>query len=178
MADLAAMPDQVDVQRIDPLRRRHSGEDLVGLVGAHRRADQAQAFTDAVDVRVDWHYRPVHVKHQYAGSGFGANARQAAQVAPGFLRAALRQFGIEILGERTDKSGSLLLFGECMQDILNARRFDVRQAADTYSIRYLVGWRVAHLFPGWECCDELLVSALRVDIGGVLCKDGAAEPAE
>jgi len=43
MTDLASMPDEIDVQRIDPLRRSQLLEDGMSLISTNPGIDQAQA---------------------------------------------------------------------------------------------------------------------------------------
>ena len=99
VTDLPSMPNKIDVQRVDPLRRHHLGENLVGLVGAHSGADQAQPLAHAMDMRIDRHHRQVKVEHHYAGRRFGANARQGAQVMPAFFGREFGKSGGKVLRE-------------------------------------------------------------------------------
>src|SRR5579859_3174648 len=85
VADLPSVPNQVHMQRVDPLQRRDLCKDRVSLVSTYFRADQSQALTYAMDMRINWHDRTIKVKHEYTGRCFWPNAWNAAQVAPGFL---------------------------------------------------------------------------------------------
>ena len=85
MAYLPSMPDQIDMQRVDPLGRRDLRENLVGLVRADIRPNQAQAFADAVYMRINRHNRPIQVEHKYACRCFGSNSWDTSQVSPGLF---------------------------------------------------------------------------------------------
>src|SRR5437588_12011137 len=50
VADLPPVPDEVYMERVNPLWWGHPGENVVGLVCVDFRADQPQPFTDAVDM--------------------------------------------------------------------------------------------------------------------------------
>ena len=52
MADLPPVPDEVYMERVNPLWWGDPGENVVGLVCVDFRADQPQPFTDAVDMGI------------------------------------------------------------------------------------------------------------------------------
>jgi len=52
VADLPPVPDEVYMERVNPLWWGDPGENVVGLVCVDFRADQPQPFTDAVDMGI------------------------------------------------------------------------------------------------------------------------------
>ena len=53
VTDLPPVPDEVYMERVNPLWWGDPGENVVGLVCVDFRADQPQPFTDAVDMGID-----------------------------------------------------------------------------------------------------------------------------
>ena len=53
VTDLPPVPDEVYMERVNPLWWGDPGENVVGLVCVDVRADQPQPFTDAVDMGID-----------------------------------------------------------------------------------------------------------------------------
>ena len=52
MADVPPVPDEVYMERVNPLWWGDPGENVVGQVCVDFRADQSQPFTDAVDMGI------------------------------------------------------------------------------------------------------------------------------
>jgi len=52
VTDLPPVPDEVYMERVNPLWWGDPGENVVGLVCVDVRADQPQPFTDAVDMGI------------------------------------------------------------------------------------------------------------------------------
>src|SRR5450759_22113 len=101
-----------------------------------------------MDMRINWHHRPVHVEHEHAGCCLWTHAWDAAQVAPALLGTAVRQFVVEELGERFCAALLLLAYGQREQGVLDAWGFNVGEATRFDCRGNLVRRRVAHLFPG------------------------------
>src|SRR5690348_10133626 len=114
MADLSPVPDEIDMQWIDPIWRYRFGKKGMCRISAHFRADQAQASGGSPDMGIDWEGRSVKVKHQNAGGGLRPYPWQSAQIGQSIPGRPAGKFIRKKRCERACAALFLLLLGEGM----------------------------------------------------------------
>ena len=169
MADAAAVPHEVHVHGVHLLRivrPGELGEQRVRLVGGDLLVDDAEPPRDAVHVGVDRHHRPAEREQQHAGGRLGPDAGQRHEVV---LR-LLVGHPVELA-----QVGRARPLADRLEDLLDARRLGVGEAAEGDGLLDLLGRRVAGRGPLREPRLERRERALRVHVGGVLAEHGEDE---
>jgi hypothetical protein len=80
------MLDQLDVEGIHEIGRYFSLEQLLGLNGAKPLRDKAETFRHTVDMRVDREGGLAEREELNAGRRLRADAGEASEPGPGFIR--------------------------------------------------------------------------------------------
>jgi hypothetical protein len=150
------------VELVAQLGRDPPAQHSMRLLGTSARRDQPESSCNAMNMRVDGKRGTTHREHQHARRGLRPNAGKRLEI------------GVDLLvgqaGESCEVDGTLaLLYGG--EDLLDAPRLDVREAAGPNGVRDFFRGRVQDLVPRTEARAQGGEGAPRVDVGGVLGQD-------
>ncbi len=151
------------MNRIVSLWREEVGQDLMRLLPPCLFGAQADAATDAVNVRV--HREGWHAKrklHHDCGC-LGPDPLQFHQPIVDLVR---RQLPQEVEFDLT------AFLGDRTQGSLDARPLLISDPRDTDCINHLFRRSVAHLFPGWKSFTKAVETTIAIDVICVLGQDG------
>jgi len=166
VADFAAVTDDEHVEGVGPLSGRHRLELVVGLLGGRLGADEAKAFCDAVDVRVNGEYWFAEGEEQDACGGFGADAGDGEEIVASGV-------GVRVLEEF--EGVCAVLFADAAEDVFDASRFDVCESADANGGGHCAPVGFFDGGPVGEGCAEAAEAFGGVFVVRILGEDGEDE---
>src|SRR5438132_3837436 len=163
-AGVSSVPDQLDMERVDLLIVQHVLEQVVGAQQWRARRQHAKPAGDPIDMGVHRQGGPAEAEQEHDGRRLAPDAGQRREPVSRLAERKGRQEG-EIPGA----AGIGAHLGE---HVLDARRLGRRQAAGSDHVGQLVERRLQHVIPGRVTGSQRGEGAERVDVGGVLRKDG------
>jgi hypothetical protein len=155
--------DHRDVQVVADIGRHHRLEQPVRPVRGGLGRQPPQPRGDPVDMGVHRERGPAQGEGKHTRGRLRAHAGQRLQVGPGCRV-------VEIMEEA--EINAALAFADGGQDLLDAARLLVGDAATADRVGDLPRGRGRHLLPAGEPVLELRERPLRIDVRGVLRQDG------
>ena len=124
--------------------------------------DKTEPTAKAMNVSVDRHNREAQAEEENAGSGLLADSGKAQQPGSGL---------VDRQGAQRRQRVRSKLVSNMPENGLNARRFDICQAAAADGIGDPCRWRFSYFVPIRKRPSQRRKRAVRVQVGGVLGKD-------
>ncbi len=162
-AGRAPVGDHREVQVVPDAGRHPWREEQVRLVRGRVRRDPPQSGGDAMDMGVDGESGPPHGEDEHACGRLGPHSGQREEI-------GLSRRIIEI--SQAAEVDAALAFLDGGQDLLDAARLLVGDAAAADRLGHLLDGRVRDLLPGGEPLLQPGERPLGVDVRGVLRQDG------